>query len=1182
MFRVPVEERKLDSEKFGEGESMRTCQAIMKDTGAHIEISSEKDQSLTFLISGKNSEVLDARRKILIHFQTQASKQICIPREHHRWILGKKGERLHEIEKNTATKISVPNISEDSDLITISGPKDGIEKAEHEIRTMSDEQSKKSVERVSIPKVFHPFILGPYNENLNRLTEETGARINVPPQSVMKDEIIITGEREATQVARVRIEQIYNDIRSRSTTVSVEVPKAQHKYVIGQRGSTIQEILQITGVSVEMPPTDSDTDTITLRGPHDKLGFGLSTVYEKANSVRTYNLDAPAWIHKHIIGRKGVNIKDLSAEYPSVHVEFNSDKIKIEGPPEQAEKARSQLEKVVADYVSRLTFVDMNVNPKFFKHIIGKAGANINRLKDDLEVTINIDEKEGSNRIHIEGPRDGVARAQKELQEKIDKLENEKEKEIHINRRLFPTLIGAKGENIRITREKYKQVQITFPGPNDQSDIVRLRGPENDVEKCHKHLQSIVKEIEEVSFVAEVPIFKQFHKFIIGKGGANIKKIRDETQTKIDLPAEGDKSEMIIITGKKENVFEARDRIQKIQSELPDVVTQEIQIPSAYYNSIIGSGGKLISAIMDECGGVSIKFPSVESKSDKVLICGPKDDVAKAKAQLLELANERQLSSFTAEVKAKPQHHRFLIGKNGVSINKIRKATNTRIIFPTANDEDKETIIIIGKEDGVKEAKAQLEAIVKNIDNIVESEIAVPPKYHKHFVAKRGEVLYRISDECGGVTISFPKSGVDSDKVTIKGAKECIDAAIQRILEIVDDLEAQVTIEVVIPQRHHRVLMGVRGAKVQRINSEFDVHIKFPDRSTGDDASSQLNGDDGSNDSGAIKACDIIRITGRKEKCEKAKQAIIDLIPITEEISVPFDLHRSIIGQKGKDVRELMKRFDVHIELSPPDQKLDIIKVTGTAANVTDAKEAISKRVEELELDRKDRELRSYEIKIEVDPEFHPKIIGRSGAVINKIRNDHGVQISLPRKGEPEENIITIQGYEHAAQAARDDILKIVGELSELVRESIEVDSRVHPRLIGQRGRSIRKIMDDFKVEIKFPKSGDSNPDLVTIIGSEEAVSDAKDHILNLAEEYMQDVADSVPRNTSNFSTIIEQAMRPNTNGNKAGFVVQGAPWERSNKAPNTASHEDFPDFVLSPPVTTETPMGSAWASVRR
>lgn len=45
----------------------------MKETGAHIEISHGKDQSLSFLVTGKKNEVLKARFKILSHFQTQVS-----------------------------------------------------------------------------------------------------------------------------------------------------------------------------------------------------------------------------------------------------------------------------------------------------------------------------------------------------------------------------------------------------------------------------------------------------------------------------------------------------------------------------------------------------------------------------------------------------------------------------------------------------------------------------------------------------------------------------------------------------------------------------------------------------------------------------------------------------------------------------------------------------------------------------------------------------------------------------------------------------------------------------------------------------------------------------------------------------------------------------------------------------
>lgn len=45
------------------------------------------------------------------------------------------------------------------------------------------------------------------------------------------------------------------------------------------------------------------------------------------------------------------------------------------------------------------------------------------------------------------------------------------------------------------------------------------------------------------------------------------------------------------------------------------------------------------------------------------------------------------------------------------------------------------------------------------------------------------------------------------------------------------------------------------------------------------------------------------------------------------QVNVPFDFHRSIIGQKGRGVRELMDRYDVHIVLSPADQQSDVIEV---------------------------------------------------------------------------------------------------------------------------------------------------------------------------------------------------------------------------------------------------------------
>lgn len=73
--------------------------------------------------------------------------------------------------------------------------------------------------------------------------------------------------------------------KKNATTIAVEVKKSQHKYVIGPKGNTLQEILDKTGVSVEIPPSDSSSETVILRGEPDRLGQALTEVYAKVCNV---------------------------------------------------------------------------------------------------------------------------------------------------------------------------------------------------------------------------------------------------------------------------------------------------------------------------------------------------------------------------------------------------------------------------------------------------------------------------------------------------------------------------------------------------------------------------------------------------------------------------------------------------------------------------------------------------------------------------------------------------------------------------------------------------------------------------------------------------------------------------------------------------------------------------------
>lgn len=169
----------------------------------------------------------------------------------------------------------------------------------------------------------------------------------------------------------------------------------------------------------------------------------------------------------------------------------------------------------------------------------------------------------------------------KELEELVTKMENEKEREIIIEQRFHRNIIGTKGDKIKEIRDKFNQVQISFPdagrtwlwslwnfnpfceffesrrrlttleeyfgldkvyfnslefdvhtllmqcflSSGEQSDIVKIRGPKEDVDQCYNFLKRMLRELLESNYQVKVSIFRQFHKFVIGKAGSNINKV---------------------------------------------------------------------------------------------------------------------------------------------------------------------------------------------------------------------------------------------------------------------------------------------------------------------------------------------------------------------------------------------------------------------------------------------------------------------------------------------------------------------------------------------------------------------------------------------------------------------------------------------------------------------------------
>ncbi|KJH49479.1 KH domain protein [Dictyocaulus viviparus] len=583
-----------------------------------------------------------------------------------------------------------------------------------------------------------------------------------------------------------------------------------------------------------------------------------------------------------------------------------------------------------------------------------------------------------------------------------------------------------------------------------------------------------------------------------------------------------------------------------------------------------------------------VKAPRYSYIFPQVTIRGPKGDVEKAEKLLTDLAKDKEINLYEDVVVAKSEFHRFLIGRGGSKINKcyknrtetwnrvcfkIRENFDVRVMFPRDADEDKETIHLLGKKDDVLKVKKELEENVKQLSETVEKTIEVDTKHHKHFVSRGAFVLREIQEQNGGVAISFPKIGSDSTTVHIKGSKQCVESAKARIEEIVDDIERQVTIRVEIPSQFHRGLLANRGQKIQDLQSKHDVLIRFPERKqeTSEESDAHL--------------ADFVTISGRDTKCEEAKADLLSMVPVTRVIDVPLDMHGSLIGRGGETVRKLMQDCDVYISI-PKNNESETITVTGQSENVEEALQKIREKISDFEAQAEDRivffclknfynvftnlfrvlgfRLRSFQLVIDVPAEYHLRVIGPRGATVNALKNKYDVLISLPR-GDDKSNQITIQGYEAATRACAAEIDEIVEEIRSMFTQEITVNAGFLPRLIGQRGKNIRKLMDDFGVEIRFPRDTDDS-NIVIIAGkSEDAVYDCIDHIRADEEEYL---IDHVDRNQYISTRVQDQpkVSKP--------IQVNNAPWQL-----DIGSAEHFPDMGSATPSHA---VGGAWGGARR
>lgn len=112
---IPKEEQRYPERTSSRRKYDSPVEKVLLDiaTKARVKITHEynrKTGSLIVKIDGKPEELSNVKKQVLSRLQTQASIEVDIPREHHRFIIGPEGSNLKKLSEKYSVRISMPKV----------------------------------------------------------------------------------------------------------------------------------------------------------------------------------------------------------------------------------------------------------------------------------------------------------------------------------------------------------------------------------------------------------------------------------------------------------------------------------------------------------------------------------------------------------------------------------------------------------------------------------------------------------------------------------------------------------------------------------------------------------------------------------------------------------------------------------------------------------------------------------------------------------------------------------------------------------------------------------------------------------------------------------------------------------------------------------------------------------------
>ena len=961
--------------------------------------------------------------------------------------------------------------------IIVSGDREKVAKVVAAIDAQVEEMKRSfRTLAISIPKRQHRFLVG---DAANEILASTSCSVELASIDDPSDSVTIRGPQSQLPLAltaamekanAVRVEVVDLVALHRGAASASSDPLTHAKNLL--RWLNVGgKIPRPQGVQIFLPRPaiveSSGTVQIEIVGADaNEVAKARSTIQELAKSVPpsfVEEIDVDPLVYRLIIGKKGQGLKQYEAR--GVDVIF---------PPQSAALVDGESRSDVLLVLSGASVVAGLPTDK--KARDAKAKEILTAVKDDL-----IKAQVAAADIRTET--------------------------ISVAAKLHRAILGPNGTTLNAVIGEDRAVAVKLgPGQSagaDKSstplteDQIMIRGPSAEVERVVKELKRIAEDAEQDSIinghVAELTIDSAHVPHLVGRGGAAVTKLREELGIRVDFgepsaattDADGKKrtkkgsTTKVTLTGRKENVEEAKRRLLAQADKLADETSIVLKVPAELHGNIIGQGGKYVTRLQDTYG-VRINFPSAQSasssngtstpvegeskaspsaranqKPDEVVIKGGKKGVEGARQEMLELLEyEKELNNVTT-LSVSSKSIARIMGKGGATINQIRDETEAQVDVDREEDEGKGTtnIRLRGTKKAIAAAKEAILAISKEVDAEETYTLKIAAEHHGLLIGPQGQNIRDLIIKAGGPEdakvssqfVLFPKRGDKAgDEVTVRGPGALARKIRDELQAAAKVLDERVVYGVIVAPQAQRMLIGRGGSRQSELQSQYGVRLVFPGWKEYATTGAPINASELSNGTDE----NVVKISGSQESCKAlAAEIASSFASASRVVAVPRSVHAKLATPQF--FRQLRSDFGVSVD-TPRERQAAAASASASAstARIDDDEEDVEFTLEKLDVNsdesvqwtltgKDDAALAnaekriasavqragefSHQGRLRIEQSAVPRVIGRGGSGLMAIQADSGASVEIPRD---QGGLCIIRGSESAVLAAKDAILR--------------------------------------------------------------------------------------------------------------------------------------------------------------